>query len=129
MKTTFTFILILASLVLKAQTQDTMQNGPVLYFSEKSHDFGSIKNCEQIEWVFKFKNVGDSTVIIRNACSTTGAVTPIWDKKPIPPRGTGEIRVLFNCASKFGLQNKLVVVYSNSKASPDRLFIRVNIIP
>ena len=55
-KITSLFLLSLTVLALNAQTTNGPQNGPIISFTEKSHDFGDIQQGEKVEYVFSFKN-------------------------------------------------------------------------
>jgi hypothetical protein len=129
MKIIVSLILILGPFVLKAQTQDSLKNVPIISFSEKSHDFGDVKQEEnELKWIFEFKNTGNSTLKITDVVSTTGSVCPIWSKEPIASGKTGKITILFKINGKQGLQNKTITIFSNSTTSPDRVWIKANIV-
>lgn len=89
-------------------------NAPVMKFEKETHDFGKIKEGEQVTYAFKFTNTGKSPLIIKDAVATCGCTKPEWPKTPIQPGADGEIKVTFNSATKMGLQDKQITVTANT---------------
>ncbi len=107
---------------LSQATGTQPQNGPIITFEKKSHDFGAIVQGDKVEETFKFTNTGTEPLIITNIQVTCGCTTPKgWPRDPIPPGGKGELTVGFNSAGKIGHQNKVVTVVSNASNSDGAL--------
>jgi hypothetical protein len=87
---------------------------PVLTFPDTTHDFGMMKEGEKAEHEFIFKNTGRSPLIIAGATSTCGCTAPSFTHEPVPPGGTGSIKVVFSSAGKHGHVVKPVTVTSNA---------------
>jgi hypothetical protein len=97
-----------------AQEQAT-QNGPVITFEKKTHDFGDIVQGDKVEETFKFANTGTQPLIITNVQVTCGCTVPKgWPRDPIMPGGKAELTIAFNSAGKMGKQSKVVTVVSNA---------------
>jgi hypothetical protein len=126
MKITLSFILIFASLILNAQTHDTIQNKPVIYFLEKSHDFGDIIQGDIVKHVFKFNNTGRVPLIISSITASCGCTSPQYSKEPVMPGKSGEIEIQYNSRGKQGINNVGITIASNAGAV--RLNIRVNVL-
>lgn len=92
-------------------------------FEEKSFDFGRITEGEQVEHLFKFKNVGNSPLIINHAQGSCGCTIPEWPREPIAPGATGEIKIKFNSKDKLGHQEKLVTLTANTY--PNKTELRI----
>lgn len=107
----------------------TSGDGPQLAFEETEHDFGDITQGEVVEHVFKFKNTGNSALIINNVLTTCGCTAPEWPKAPVAPGDEGEIKVRFNSAGKMGRQNKIITVQSNVEGGTTRLKIVTMVLP
>lgn len=106
-------IFVFGHVSLNAQT--AVQEGPVITFEKKSHDFGDIVQGDKVEYIFSFSNSGTEPLIITNVEVTCGCTTPKgWPRDPIPPGGKGELTVAFRSAGKIGRQNKPVIVISNA---------------
>ena len=90
--------------------------GPQIEFAEVKYDFGTIKQGDVVEHVFKFKNVGHQPLVISNIGVSCGCTTPSWTKDPVMPGKTGTISAKFNSAGKMGQQTKVLTIDSNSAA-------------
>ncbi len=94
----------------------TVSNMPpttIQYESEK-FNFGVINEGEVVKHTYKFKNTGNEPLLISNAKGSCGCTVPTWPKEPVPPGGTGEIKVEFNSKGKPGMQSKRVTVTANT---------------
>lgn len=100
---------------------------PVFEFTEELHDFGQIKEGDQVEHTFKFKNVGEAPLIISNASASCGCTVPEWPKEPIAVGNTGEIKVRFNSKGKPGIQNKTVTITANTYPSRNTVRIKADV--
>ena len=112
-----------------AVAQDQSTSGPVITFSEASHDFGDIKQGDKVEHTFAFKNTGTEPLILSNVLTTCGCTATNWPRDPIAPGKSGEITVKFNSAGKMGKQNKVVTIVSNATNSQERVKIITNVLP
>ncbi len=96
-------------------------------FEEYTFDFGSLKEGDKAEHVFKFKNTGKAPLVITNARGNCGCTVPQWPREPIPPNAEGEIRVLFDSKGKLGRQEKEVILTANTIPNRTKLRITANI--
>jgi hypothetical protein len=94
-----------------------------LSFEKVEHDFGTIKEGEIVQHIFKFKNSGNSPLVITNASGTCGCTVPEWPKEPIAPGKSGEIKVSFNSKGKSGVEEKEVYVMANT--IPNKTTVRI----
>jgi Protein of unknown function (DUF1573) len=116
------------TLLSQAQTSAGLQ-GPVITWEKVTHDFGDITQGDKVSHVFKFTNTGNEPLVITNVEVTCGCTTPKgWPRDPIMPGGQGEVTVAFNSAGKFGKQNKVVTVTSNSAGTTNQVMITVNVL-
>ena len=77
---------------------------------------------------FKFKNIGNSPLIISSATATCGCTIPEYPKEPVAPGAEGLIRVVFNSAGKAGMQNKIISITANTVPSLTELNILGNVL-
>ena len=89
-------------------------SGPQVEFSEVKYDFGTIKQGDIVDHVFKFKNIGTQPLVISNIGVSCGCTTPSWTKEPVAPGKSGTISAKFNSAGKMGMQTKVLTIESNS---------------
>jgi len=77
-----------------------------------------------VKHIYKFKNTGTEPLIISNAKGSCGCTVPTWPKEPVPPGGTGELKVEFNSKGKPGPQSKRVTVTANT--TPTETFLEIS---
>jgi len=97
-------------------------------FSEMEHDFGKIEQGQAVEHVFKFKNTGDSPLVVSDARASCGCTIPEWTKDPVQPGQEGKINVKYNSAGKSGLIHKTVTIYANTESKETVLNIQAEVI-
>ena len=100
----------------------------VFKFEKEVYDFGEIKDGEIVSYDFKFKNIGNSPLIISSATATCGCTIPEYPKEPVAPGAEGLIRVVFNSAGKAGMQNKIISITANTVPSLTELNILGNVL-
>lgn len=98
-------------------------NAPAFKFEKEVYDFGKITDGDVVTYDFKFKNIGNSPLIISSATATCGCTVPDYPKEPVAPGAEGVIRVVFNSAGKLGMQNKVVSITANTIPSLTELNI------
>lgn len=99
-----------------ADSTDTQQSGkPVLSFDELTHNFGPMKEGEQVEYNFKFKNTGDGDLLIVNAVPSCGCTVPDYPKGLIKPGEAGVIKIKFDSKGKVGTFDKTISITSNTE--------------
>ena len=91
------------------------------------HDFGDIKKNEKVSTTFKFKNTGNSPLIIAEAKAGCGCTVPSKPDEPVQPGETGEIKVEYN-GSGNGKVTKFVNVILNTESQTEKLTITTNVL-
>lgn len=125
------FLIALILLVSPAMAQDgvTKAEGPQITWDNSSYDFGDLKQGDRVEHTFRFTNTGNTPLIITNVEVTCGCTTPKgWPRDPIAPGAKSEITVAFNSAGKYGRQNKVVKVISNSVSPQNQVLFSANVL-
>jgi len=105
----------------------TDANAPVITFEEAEYDFGTIKQGEVVEHVFKFTNTGKSPLIIESATASCGCTVPQPPTEPIAPGESSQIDVKFNSAGKMGQQNPTVTVRANTQPNIVKVAMKGNV--
>ncbi len=105
-----------------------MSKLPKFEFQSEEHDFGKIQQGEKVSYVFKFKNVGKSDLIISDAKASCGCTVADYPKTPVKPGVEGEISVSFNSEGKKGIQNKTVTLLANTQPNSKVITIKAEII-
>jgi len=92
---------------------------PVIKFDDLSYDFGTVKQGEKLEHIFKFTNEGNEKLIISSvqpSCGCTGVV--MSDKKEFIAGEEGEIKITFSTDGREGINSKTVMVNTNDLVNP-----------
>ncbi len=97
-------------------------------FEKMVHDYGTIKQGDNGECVFKFKNTGKEPLIITMCQGSCGCTVPQCPKDPILPGKSGEIKVKYD-TQRVGPISKSVTVQSNAKSGMQTIQIKGNIEP
>ncbi len=103
-------------------------NVPDIKFEEEVHDFGRITQGEKVSFAFKFKNTGNSNLIITSAAGSCGCTVPEWPKEPILPGKEGKVNVIFSSEGKSGIQEKSINIVTNCEPSTRVVKIKTEII-
>ena len=90
-------------------------------------DFGKMKEGENLDVSFRFKNVGDKPLIISSVSASCGCTVPETPKEPYAPGQTGVIKASFNSSGKPGTQSKQVTVVANTDPAQTVLTFRVDV--
>ena len=101
---------------------------PKFYFAETTHHFGEIKEGDIVTYIFKFKNVGGSQLVIAQAKGSCGCTVPEYSKNPVQPGDEGEIKVTFDSHGKSGMESKTVTVLANTIPATKVLTISAEVI-
>lgn len=121
-----TITFLLATLFVTAQTTSPTEtfdeNAPVFQFEEEVIDYGKIGQNADGNRVFKFTNSGKTPLIISKAQGSCGCTVPTYDKAPILPGESGEIKVKY-ATNRVGRFSKTVTLTSN--ASEPKKILRI----
>ena len=100
---------------------------PVFQFTEIEHNFGKIIQGEKVSYSFKFKNVGQSDLIINDARGSCGCTIASYPKTAVVPGAESSIDVTFNTEGKRGFQTKTVTLSANTQPNTKVLTIKAQI--
>ena len=100
---------------------------PEMTFDHEEHDFGTIKQGDNVSYDFKFKNTGEADLTITSARGSCGCTVPEYPKTPIKVGESGTIKVSFDSKGKRGETSKTVTIMCNTKEGNKLLTIKANI--
>lgn len=95
------------------------QSVPKLVFDSEIHNFGKVKQGAIVEHTFKFKNEGDSNLLIYTVKATCGCIKTELSISTIEPRGEGSIKVIWKAPKKLGTTSEIIYVVSNDPKRPN----------
>jgi hypothetical protein len=91
-------------------------------------DLGKIKEGQIVEVSFRFKNTGNSNLVIEDVSASCGCTIPEKPEKPFAPGEEGVIRAKFDSKNRVGEARKNVYVKSNTGQATQELSFRVEVI-
>jgi hypothetical protein len=106
-----------------ASGSNDLSDLPVIEFKVKEYNFGKVIQGEKVTYTFKFKNTGESDLIISQVNSSCGCTVPVFPKDPIKPGDEGKIKVSFDSSGRNGIQDKAITVVTNCQ--PNRTVLRI----
>ena len=115
------------------KAQDTLNqkvDGAYISLEEQMKDAGDIYEGDTLDHTFKFTNMGDKDLIIKNVVTTCSCTSRKYTEGPIAPGKSGEIKVHFDSKKqdKIGRQNKVITILSNAQNNPERVILNFNIL-
>ena len=119
-------VMVLLVMITSCKKEIGTSETEMTFVTEK-HDFGTIVQGDKVVYDFKFKNSGNSDLVITDAKGSCGCTVPEYPKEAIKPGEPGEIKVSFNSAGKSGKQAKSVTLFCNIKEGKKVLHINSNI--
>ncbi|MBC7866562.1 MAG: DUF1573 domain-containing protein [Gloeobacteraceae cyanobacterium ES-bin-316] len=93
------------------------------------YDFGKVAEGENVEFSYRFKNVGSNPLIVSNASASCGCTVPEKPEAPIKPGETGFIKVKFTSEGRPGAAHKTVTILSNASPAFPELVLKGEVIP
>jgi len=107
---------------------EQLAKAPKLSFEKTVHDFGSIKQGDQVSTEFTFTNAGKSDLNIRETKASCGCTISNLEKSTLKPGETSSIKITFNSRGRRGIQQKSISVFSNDPANPtQRITIKAKV--
>lgn len=113
-------VVILLTYFLKNQFQK--QRYAVIEFGKMKHDFDTLQTQAAATAYFTYQNTGNIPLKIHKITTSCGCTIPVWNKKELSVHQIDSFKVNYNTQNK-GAFLKEIMVYSNSKTSPDHLSV------
>jgi hypothetical protein len=89
----------------------------------KDYNYGSVEFGSVHGTVFTFKNVGKDSILLQTVRTTCGCTAAKWPENPIPPGGTGDIKIEYSADRSGGFKKKIKVFF-DAMRKPEILYIR-----
>lgn len=120
-------ILFLLTLIINVCHNGLAQ--AIIKFENTNYDFGKVAEGTQASHEFRFKNVGDTPLIISRVQASCGCTTPFWTKDPVLPGKEGVITASYNSKNRPGSFNKSITIQSNASEATTRVYIKGIVVP
>lgn len=114
-----------------AAEPEVKPEGPLaaMDFETVTHDFGTIKEGDIVEFTYNFSNNGEIPLVIENAVGSCGCTVPDWSKTPVDIGKQGFVKAKFDSNGKKGFQTKTVTVTANTWPKQMKLEFKANVLP
>ncbi len=96
----------------ETKTEESQEAKPKMEFETMEVDFGTIEKGSDPYRTVTFTNTGEAPLIIQNAKGSCGCTVPTWEKKPILPGESSEIKVRYD-TKRVGAIRKTVRITTN----------------
>lgn len=101
----------------------------IIEFDTKDYDFGTVKEGDVVEGVFKVANRGKTDLVITDASASCGCTVPEWPKEAIKPGDSAQIKFSFNSKGRTGKQSKTITLQTNTANVTETLRIAGTVTP
>lgn len=93
-------------------------------FKETSYTYDTIKQGDVVEYSFKFTNVGERPLAIKDVKGSCGCTIGSYPFLDIAPKEENAIKARFDSKGKVGPQFTTITVYSNANPKGDVLSLK-----
>lgn len=107
--------------------KDTANFTNIQWLDSTYIDLGKVKEGEQVDVAFRFKNSGTKNLVIADVTASCGCTIPEKPEKAFTPGEEGVIKARFDSRDKKGEVRKMVYVTANTAPNPQELTFRVEI--
>lgn len=117
----FKFLYLIGDVVddpLASQEQLIIDTVPRLVFNEYNYDFGHLNRGKNVVHTFLFTNMGSEDLVIDEINSSEGIRIVNPPETTIPPGSSGSLVVRMRTMGNFGVQHRMVSVFSNDPVNP-----------
>ncbi|MBQ3690487.1 MAG: DUF1573 domain-containing protein [Bacteroidales bacterium] len=117
---TYAYKLIFKAFVTESQTKETQQNSSVFtLIDDKEISLGDFMEGDTAVYIVKFKNTGNSPLIIRAIRNACDCLTYETNEKPIKENQEGQIKIMIDTHNRPGKQSRYITVITNSISTPN----------
>jgi Protein of unknown function (DUF1573) len=113
-----------------SEKNSNQNNLPVIHFYETEFDFGDkVMEGEVVTHNFKFKNTGNTILIISKVETSCGCTATEFSKEPVKPNEESSIKVSYDSNGRPGSFQKTIIVVANTEPSESKLLIIGDVLP
>jgi hypothetical protein len=95
--------------------------GAKIFFPQTQHDFGVVKEGKIMDYTFKFKNTGKSTLEIKDIKTSCGCTAALASSKKIEPGKEGTLKIELDTSNRSGRMSRNITVFSNDPEEPQKI--------
>ena len=116
--------------VVPEPVPEPTKKGPRIKFEKVAHNFGEVNPGSTHRYEFKFKNIGDEVLKLKQPSSSCLCTVAKLDKGEYAPGESGVVRVTkFRVPEKRGVKSQPLYISSNDKSTPKvKLVIKARVV-
>ena len=99
----------------KAAMTDTAHFTTIEWLDSLSRNYGTIVEGEKLNVTFRFRNIGNTPLVIGRVQPSCGCTIAEQPQKPVAPGEESQIRATFNSQGRWGLNHKTLFVDANTR--------------
>ena len=100
---------------VKAAMTDTAHFTTIEWLDSLSRNYGTIAEGDKLNVAFRFRNTGNTPLVIGEVKPSCGCTIAEQPQKPIAPGEEGQIRATFNSQGRSGMNHKTLFVNANTR--------------
>jgi hypothetical protein len=117
----------IVNIPVSADGKNEKNRMPKFEFEQTHHDFGKLIQGEKVSYTYKFKNVGDATLVVSAVLPGCNCTVAQFTKTPVAPGENGSITINFNTETKKGMVNSSVTIQANTYPTETKLSFSANV--
>ncbi len=90
-------------------------------------DIGSVRAGEVVRYDARLRNTGTEPLVIKNISTSCGCTQVEYEKQPIDPDGEGVFSFRFDSRGMWGVQMKLIEIYTSASARPYKVMVQAEV--
>ncbi len=99
-----------------------------MVFEDTIHNFGILREGEQVAYEFTFVNKGPKDLLINEAKASCGCTVADYPTNPFKEGQSGKIKVTFNSEGKLGMNERAVIITTNGNPSLYNIIIQAQVL-
>jgi len=100
---------------VKAVMADTAHYTNIEWLDSLSRNYGTITEGEKLNVTFRFRNIGNTPLVIGHVQPSCGCTIAKQPEKPVAPGEEGQIQATFNSQGRSGVNHKTLFVDANTR--------------
>lgn len=116
-----------SSISTKDNEGSDLRGNPVLVFDKELYTFGKVKYGDVVGIQLKYRNAGDSPLVIHEIKTSCGCLDVKFKNAPVEVGDSARIEVIFDTSGFQGRQVKMLKFFSNASEKPKEIVLWADI--
>lgn len=92
-----------------------------IVFPETQHDFGVVQEGKKVEYTFKFTNMGNGNLEIKDIKTSCGCTAALVSSEKLEPGQNGTLKIELDTTNRLGRMSRTITVTSNDPSEPQKI--------